>query len=1039
MALVLSGSHSSGPSLMYQLYADQVGGSGNTRTIKLTLNLKCAGSSSSWYGYPMNWRGYVNGAWSGWMTAKGTESWRGSDGWRSFYWTYTTDVGTTSSKAITVGFGTDSYSGDNSWDSQYTGSFTVGSTNTAPTLGGAVTTKYKVGVGNWVTISSAADGPENQIKIPENADYIRCEWPSGGDDKGEGGLTYYLFNQQNESSWSQIYSGRNKYYEHNIGAGNEGRSYDYYVYCRDAEGAQSPTIDSLQFQKNQMGSPNFTSSSSIAFDTTTINFSRGNASNTNGNSSFTYQLRCDGISVYNPSTTSTTPNIKIWRTGESTPSTSQPYVKFDDIKNKFKGVDYKGSLNFTIAATNEYGTTKVSGIALIPVNLQTPPIPVQSGAIQTKSPCYKTVLGDGYYIPDSTNGIIINWTGGSGKLGETFVYEIYVGYGDKPTYTKIGEVPSTVLTYTHNLGVQSSSRGVRYLIKVKTSYGSTSDFITNPVTLHYYKGVSISLENIVRGSLDLTADLRVRTDSSITGMSTVGSWVCTTKSTSSNVSSGSLKPTQYTQELKVTNLEDDGQYTLTITYKDNTGLSTDATYTLSIGANLPVAFINKYGLGVGGVKADGSYNFKVKGSANIEGVFHVNGKPVSAGVEVDTSKLLPNYGPAVFKSESGNHKGLTIQGTNQEIRMWTGSAGSVIENTKGVLYLGTGDTYTNFAIRPEGVTLGRDLTVGQYLKINAWPSYGSGSSNIWFSGNDRKLTLGNTDVIATDNSDTWKSIDFYRGGARVRYGIGHNDVGPSPSIEYFEAGRTAHTSRLNISKNALQFIANDTPSCWIGFYSGNTRCGYVGRGSNGDNIFRVYSEIGDLVLSTNYRIQATGHFHAGSDNTFYLGLTSPAGRWKQLCAVSSAINTSDHRYKHNIKPIKLTDAQPFSMGKYRNRPYKVAEPIYGSPTSEDYYNFVKDELELYEYEYIMDSKSYQGLTHDQLEDAEKGAYTIGFIADDYETLAYNKVAQQFIFRSSDGVLNYNTGNYVNVLANALKVASLKIEALEEQVKNLTSK
>ena len=108
MALIASATYGSYPGMKYEFYAEQTGGSGNSRTIKLTLKLKCGGnSSSSWYGYAVNWRGYVNGTWSGWATVKGTESWNATQDFRTYTTTITTDVGTTSSKAIKVGFATE--------------------------------------------------------------------------------------------------------------------------------------------------------------------------------------------------------------------------------------------------------------------------------------------------------------------------------------------------------------------------------------------------------------------------------------------------------------------------------------------------------------------------------------------------------------------------------------------------------------------------------------------------------------------------------------------------------------------------------------------------------------------------------------------------------------------------------------------------------------------------------------------------------------------------------------------------------------------
>ena len=50
MALIASATYGSYPGMKYEFYAEQTGGSGNSRTIKLTLKLKCGGNSS-WEGW----------------------------------------------------------------------------------------------------------------------------------------------------------------------------------------------------------------------------------------------------------------------------------------------------------------------------------------------------------------------------------------------------------------------------------------------------------------------------------------------------------------------------------------------------------------------------------------------------------------------------------------------------------------------------------------------------------------------------------------------------------------------------------------------------------------------------------------------------------------------------------------------------------------------------------------------------------------------------------------------------------------------------
>ena len=176
MALIKSGTLGSGkPLLAYELHAEQTGSSGTSRTVKITAKFKVNGSSASWYGYACNWRARVHNSYGSWSSIKGTESWNGGQAYRSFSQTLTVDVGTTSSTAITVGLYTDSQI-DNSWDGNATGSFTVGSTNTAPYFpsGSAIT----------VRSGSSASGTVLSGIIPENTNTVYISWSSAKDNEG---------------------------------------------------------------------------------------------------------------------------------------------------------------------------------------------------------------------------------------------------------------------------------------------------------------------------------------------------------------------------------------------------------------------------------------------------------------------------------------------------------------------------------------------------------------------------------------------------------------------------------------------------------------------------------------------------------------------------------------------------------------------------------------------------------------------------------------------------------------------------------------
>ena len=80
------------------------------------------------------------------------------------------------------------------------------------------------------------------------------------------------------------------------------------------------------------------------------------------------------------------------------------------------------------------------------------------------------------------------------------------------------------------------------------------------------------------------------------------------------------------------------------------------------------------------------------------------------------------------------------------------------------------------------------------------------------------------------------------------------------------------------------------------------------------------------------------------------------------------------------------------------------------------YDFVKDELNIAEYNYLEEKKN-----------------TFGFIAQDLEQ---TKVGSSILTKDSEGFLAYDSGAYVNILAGALKEAISKIEKLESEIKIL---
>ena len=625
MALIASATYGSYPGMRYEFYAEQTGGSGNSRTVKLTLKLKCGGSSSSsWYGYAVNWRGYVNGTWSGWATVKGTESWNATQDFRTYSTTITTDVGTTSSKAINVGFATDSQI-DADWDFSKTDwNFNVGATNRAPSAP------------SNLTIRTAKGGASLSGIIPENINSFYIDWSAASDADGDT-IYYDLQEQRNGGSWTSI-DGNGTDCAHSFNTtGGEGTSYRYWVDARDSKGAHSANgVYSATVTKNVLTAGSFTGhSGDINFNTTefTLNFNRG--SNSNGS---TVYMMCysDNVTVHNATelTSGNSQTIKIWKSG-ATPS--GPYIRFDDLKNYFAGSNYNGRLHVGLRTRNDYGTHKWSH-GSIGVDLRVAPNPARNQSIvanSNHSPIYKKVAfsNNYYFIPDGSNVCRVHWNLGSGKLGESIRYEVYVSYNNGG-WQKLADVPqgtNDYAYYNHVIPKQTVSQQFKYLIRTITSYGYHSDAITPAQTLHFYNTPGIAVGTITRGATTCDVKVTVKTNTSIPNVGTVGSWL-----TNPATSRGNLSASQGEQNIAVTGLTDAGTYTLKVTYNDNTGFSGNQVRDIAIGQNAPIFFVNKYGIGVNGERANSTFSLFVKGSGYLDGI------RISDKVRLDCNTYKPD-------------------------------------------------------------------------------------------------------------------------------------------------------------------------------------------------------------------------------------------------------------------------------------------------------------------------------------------------------------------------------------------------------------
>ena len=127
--------------------------------------------------------------------------------------------------------------------------------------------------------------------------------------------------------------------------------------------------------------------------------------------------------------------------------------------------------------------------------------------------------------------------------------------------------------------------------------------------------------NRTASSATLKVNINVNTSLS-SAIAISGTWACYNKGATTNpVSQGNLATNIGEQTINISNLKEMDQYDLKITYKDNSGFSSNVTHpTINIGQTKSVFFVNKYGVGVNGYKADSTYSLNVKGSGFLDGL-----------------------------------------------------------------------------------------------------------------------------------------------------------------------------------------------------------------------------------------------------------------------------------------------------------------------------------------------------------------------------------------------------------------------------------
>lgn len=617
--------------------------------------------------------------------------------------------------------------------------------------------------------------------IPENGTSVTISWSKASDP--DGNLSNHILDCCKNGTWMTWATlGKDTTsYTDTIPKG-EGDTYQYRVIARDNAGLYSNHSNvSAKLTTNTLRGGSFSNAPSISDSTSSITMNFSGGSNTDGTAA-RYMCYSDDITIYNQTeTTSGSQTITIYKSG-STPS--GPYIRFDDLKNRFKNSSYNGRMHIGLRTGNGRGTYKYSSTTLS-VDLRSNPLAPGAVTIlqDSNSTAYKTHSGTGnkYFVPDGTNHIRFTYTAASDPLGGEIKYKLYQIYNGNVSLLADNVTGVEGYNFVPPKLSGNSTATLAFRVEAITSYGKSSSKDSAQITLHSYNGVSFSQGSITRTATDATVNITVKTTSSVPNINTVGTWSCNSKS-------GNLTTSQSQQSFKVTGLTEGGTYTATVTYKDNTGWSSDQTANVSIGSLLPVVAITKEGLGVGGVEANANAVLNVKGKSNFSGDIQMNGNPVKLttannsnariGIESSTNDVyISNYNNNWFRIKPDAT--LTIDGhkvysakekpTSAEIGALALSGGTLtgplqISGNSKNIKLGTGgsDVYIY------------NTASGKYLQLKDDGTLQYDNKLIYHTGN--KPTPADIGAAAANNPSITENIIQTRSGYSWIYHI-NADIG----------------------------------------------------------------------------------------------------------------------------------------------------------------------------------------------------------------------------------------------------------------------
>ena len=990
--------YSSLPTFKRCIGYEQIGRDGSSATFRVYLKLK-VNSSGGWYGYPAMWN--ITGC-NG-QRVKGSESWSGSDAYRQFTLDVRVPVGGAGGihrlEIAVWGEGDGGINFSRMLDLKYS------TWNTAPYWFDDARLVVRKDNANGVIISQERTGTENAIKIPENWGQFYLSWSLMGDNEGNSSR-YELYFQENDGAWSCIYNGGARNFTHTVkaGADTQGKSYDYYVVGYDTYGERTPTnLDVVQFQKNVLTGASISASGSIAYSTSSITLNWSGAKNTYNNNSFTYKLSSPDITIYNPTVTGSSATLTVYKSG-TVPTT--PYIKFEDLKTKFKSSAFKGTINITLTTTNAYGSSvnKSVGVA---VNLQTNPKAPTSISIGNK---VSTSLGS-YIIPDRANPTV-SWSGASDYLGGALTYDVYYKYGTGSEVLLTSGTPNTSVSV--KLPTVTSATALTIKVVAKTTFGATSSATNTAEKVYHYSPPTVSITNPNRTITSFSADIKCSLNSSIPNIAFKTQTY--QKGTSTAVA---FTGTKYTMALSGLTSEDN--FTVTATVNDNTGLSANQVATYKVTPAIPKFSVREKGVGVNCINDGANGVFKVDGNSYLGGTLRVTGASNFATVTGTTASFTGSMTATRFyiKEDTNNNARVGYYPTDK------------------CTYIANASNHW-FRLNDNGTIQWRGYPVLALSKVKDSSFYGLNVGNGTEDGWIRTTTNGLIPATPNNGSNggsslgtsTWRFKDIYATNLNLNGTIATSGrITTASDVTCTQGGDSSSYLKMGRGGSDV-YLYNSKSNRYLQFKDDGKL--YISDVLVGDFRFKIGGVSNawwnSVITIANDGVSEVGRyldFHQGSNNTSDYNCRLETLSGNLICS-GSVHQNSDANLKENIKYIDDYD-----------------EPITASLThdatgeSVAFKEFIRDDFKPATFKYKKSDIQSFGFIAQDVADTSIGQLFVHEY--DREIIDKSLEEGERVVRT-EKTLSFDLAGFTTVVARALqeeiKTRDIEIEELRREIQNL---